>query len=73
MTTMWLGDATVGELDTASKATAYRIGHIQFLSLHLYCLRFEIMVQKVTPRSFVKRLANLVCLILYVPSTIFQL
>ena len=59
MAAMWLGDATVGELDTASKATADRIGHIQFLSLHLYCLRFEIMAQKMTPGSFVKRLANL--------------
>ena len=38
-----------------------RISHwaYRLLSLRLYCLRFEIMAQKMMSRSFVKRLANL--------------
>ena len=56
---MELGGTTVGELDTASIATAYHIWHIRLLSFPLYCLQFEIMVQQMTLRSFVKRLGNL--------------
>ena len=55
-----LGGSIVGELDTASIATAYPIRHIRLLSLRLYCLKFEIMAQQMMLRSFVKRLANLI-------------
>ena len=61
MTAMRLGDATVGELDTASIATTYGIQHIRLLSLRLYCLRIEIMAQQTMPRLFVKKMANLTC------------
>ena len=54
---MRLGIATVGELDTASIATACRIWPYRYTCL--YCLRLEIKAQLTTLRSFVKRLVNL--------------
>ena len=46
-----LGDTTVGELDTASIATAYRIWHTWLLPL----LLFKIMAQHTILRSVLKK------------------
>ena len=52
-----LGDATVGELDTASIAIAFGI----LGCYHHYCQRFENMAQQAMLRLFLKSLVNLTC------------
>ena len=56
MTAMRSRDATVGlgELETAYS----HLRHSHLLSLHHYCLRFEIMVGQMMLSLFSKRLAN---------------